>query len=257
MDRARGAGLRHPNGHALPASGEHAVTAVVSPAFPDLAEPAGGAPTPGGSIRRLRAPSGRSWASYRERWLRRLAQARRQAERAREQAREEGFREGIEAGREQGRREGLEEVQARLQATLQALRSAVEEAVRRRDEALRQADADVVKLALAVAERVIRREVSAGPQVTAAVLGSILQEMPQPAGRVVVRVHPDEHRLLTGMQLDIPGRPGALEVTWVADPAVSPGGCRVETEMGSIDAGLETRLSGVAAAVMDVMRRGR
>ena len=192
-----------------------------------------------------------------------LQRARQEAQAIREAARAEGWEAGWAAGREAGEREGraqaTQEVAARLGRLLEELTALVEEARRRRDQALAMAEEDVIKLALAVAERVVRRQVASGPEVTRAVLEDVLREMPGAGeGRVVVRVHPDEHRLLAGAAGGVlQGVDGPVQIQWRADPGVEPGGCIVESDLGSIDAGLETRLVEVAAGLLDVMRHGR
>lgn len=207
---------------------------------------------------RLRVREPRTWLSARQRARALVERARAEAEALRSAAREEGFRAGFEAGLEAGREQGAQEVAQRLRAVVERLEEAAAEAARRRDRALARAQEDVVKLALAVAERVVRREVASGPEVTAAVVRSVLQEMPAAsAGRVVVRVHPDEHRLLAaGWSPGGAGPAGPVRLEWIADPAVEPGGCVIETEMGTIDAGLEARLVEVASGLLDAMRHG-
>ena len=224
-------------------------------AAPEAAAAAGGN---GSGAWRLRPKGRRRWVGARERARRMVQQARAEAQAIREAAREEGFRAGFEAGQQAGREQALQEVTARLQALVQRLEQAAEEALRRRDRALALAEEDVVKLALAVAERLVRREVAAGPEVTAAVVRSVLQEMPAAAaGRVVVRLNPDEHQMLAvAWTAGRPGELGPVHVEWVADPGVEPGGCVIETEMGTIDAGLETRLTQLASGLLDAMRHG-
>lgn len=232
--------------------------AVDVPGGPPAPRAAGAAGANGSRAWRLRLKEPRRWAGARERARRMVQQARAEAQAIREAAREEGFRAGFEAGQQAGREQAVQEVSARLQAVVERLEQAAEEALRRRDRALALAEEDVVKLALAVAERVVRREVAAGPEVTAAVVRSVLQEMPAAsAGRVVVRLHPDEHRLLAGTwTAGRPGELGPVHLEWVADPGVEPGGCVIETEMGTIDAGLETRLTQLASGLLDAMRHG-
>lgn len=188
-----------------------------------------------------------------------LATARERARKLEEVARQRGYQAGYEAGLEGGRREGAQQVASRLDALARRLQDVVDEAVRRRDQALAQCEQDVVKLALAVAERVVRRSAQeSGAEITRAVLRSILEEVPQAgSGRVVVRVHPGEHAILEEAKSTlVAGIPGPLDLHLIADPQVEPGGCVVETEMGNIDAGLETRLAGVASAVWDAVHHG-
>lgn len=211
---------------------------------------------PSGALRPKAPPRWRGACA----WAKEVRQrARQEAQAIREAARAEGWEAGRAEGEREGRAQAIREVAARLERLLGEMTALVEEARRRRDHALALAEEDVVKLALAVAERVVRREVAAGPAVTRAVLQDVLREMPGAGeGRVVVRVHPDEHRLLADADLGLlQGVEGPVQVQWRADPEVEPGGCIVEAELGSIDAGLETRLVEVAAGLLDVMRHGR
>lgn len=239
----------HTNGSAVPAGSQ--VPPLEIPAAPANSGEGGRRP------RRMRPRQARRWTSYRERARAMVAQARAEADGIREAAREEGFRAGFQQGEEAGRRQAGDEVARRLQALVTQMQRAAEEAEGRRDRALRQSGEDTVKLALAVAEKVVRRQIADGPAVTAAVLESVLKDLPVGlAGRVVARLNPGEHRLLAGSEGLLARVAGPVQVELVADPSVEPGGCHVETEMGSIDAGLETRLAGVSRALLDVMRRG-
>jgi flagellar assembly protein FliH len=71
----------------------------------------------------------------------------------------------------------------------------------------------------------------------------------QPARRVVLRVHPDDLALL-----DPPETLGARHelrapLSFEADATLSRGGCVIDTDLGQIDARLETRLSLALALV--------
>ena len=99
--------------------------------------------------------------------------------------------------------------------------------------------ADVEQLAIRVAEKIVRREVSRDPSVVEGVVSRMLDEAVNQ--RVLeIRVHPDDLLSLTQMQ-------AAQEpaVAFVADDTISPGGCVVRTAVGEIDGRVETRLDAI------------
>lgn len=212
----------------------------------------------GPSPRRLRLRDASRLRSARERAAAVVEQARRQAEEALRQARREGFEVGFREGLQQGREQAREEVRREARELLERLQALVEDALRRREQALREAEADIVELALAVAEKVVHRQVEEGPEVTRAVLHSLLalEGLAASAGRVEVHVNPQELEWLARGPADALRPDGPVHIEWVPDPGVSPGGCVVESDLGIIDASLETRLSAVREALRDGVRHG-
>ena len=117
-----------------------------------------------------------------------------------------------------------------------------------------QSEGDIVQLALAVAEKVIRERIKQAPQVTVNVIEAALA-LPG-AERVRVKVHPTVAALLQDNSDLLQGVQGFEGIEFVEDVSIEPGGCVVETEFGSVDGRLDTRMSQIAQAVMDVMRDG-
>ena len=180
-----------------------------------------------------------------------MQEARRRARELAEQARREGFEAGWQEGYARGLQAGQEEVRAAASALLERLQAVVEDACRMRDETVSRAEKDLVALALAVAEKVVRRQVEQGPQVTLEVLRSVLQSRPFGDGqwRVRVRVNPREWEWLSRNWPSPAAAQRPVQVEWVADPAVEPGGCMVDSDLGTVDATLSTRLAAVRAAL--------
>lgn len=209
------------------------------------------------------APSGAAWR-LRLRDRRRLEGARQQARRLLEQAqasarqleqraREDGYRKGFEQGLAQGREEAMARALKAVRQVVERLEEVVRQAEDERRRVLAQLESGVVELALAVAEKVVRQKIAQGPEITLAVLRSVLAEhLPAASGRVRVHVHPSEYRQLQDESgrwpLDVAG---PVEVEFLPDARVEPGGCMVESELGLFDAGLQTRLSLVGMALMD------
>jgi flagellar assembly protein FliH len=95
----------------------------------------------------------------------------------------------------------------------------------------------------AIAAKVIRREIDHDPQIPLALLREAL-EMAAGTSQLRIHLHPADHQTL-GPQ--IPALVGELSglaaAELIADPQISPGGCRVETRFGVIDQQIEAQLA--------------
>jgi flagellar assembly protein FliH len=103
-------------------------------------------------------------------------------------------------------------------------------------------ETDVVRLAAAIAARVVRRELRRQPDIT---LSLIQEALDLAAGSPNVRLHlnPEDYQAL-GVQvrslIDAMSSLGDAEV--VPDATISRSGCRVETRFGTIDQQIESQL---------------
>lgn len=187
------------------------------------------------------------------------AEARRAAEAAAAAGREEGFRLGYEEGRRQGYEEGLaraaaamSEAEARMREVEAARASLSATLAEERAHLVDGARAEIAQLAMAVARRVLERELASDPEAVSDLVARLLEEA---RGReAIVRVHPDDAPALGGAGA-VAASGGRVEV--VADPGVGRGGAVIETPGGTWDARLETRLGAAEAALRDGLGLGR
>ena len=107
-----------------------------------------------------------------------------------------------------------------------------------------------MKLAAAIASRICRRELSRQPDITLTWVREAL-EMAAGDAQVVLRLNPDDHALL-GTQIDSITKQlnGLGEVQVIADPAIRAGGCRVDTEFGSLDQQREAQLARITEELL-------
>ncbi len=118
-----------------------------------------------------------------------------------------------------------------------------------RDGALAEAEQALARVALAAAERLFVERLTDEPARIAAIVAEGVSRARR-AREVVVRVHPNDAPVVEALRAEVAaraGRPGAFAVR--ADPAIARGGCLVETELGTVDARLETRLDALARAL--------
>jgi flagellar assembly protein FliH len=100
--------------------------------------------------------------------------------------------------------------------------------------------------ATALARQVVRGELAARPEQVAVVAQEALETLLLSARHITVRVHPDDHALVAQGAADTLAARGAR---LLADADIDRGGCLVESDIGIIDASIETRWRRAAAAL--------
>lgn len=144
--------------------------------------------------------------------------------------------EAAERGREEGRRRGEEEFERevadfrkQMARTLDRL-AELESAMRLRYEEV------LLEIALEAASRIVRERIDSGDPVAARALREAFEHVPVGEG-LRARLHPGDLDAVARELAQVIDR-GGIEL--VEDPAVSPGGCVLDGETGTVDATLET-----------------
>lgn len=164
-----------------------------------------------------------------------VARAQQEAVAIKEQARREGYR----AGQQQ-----MDEiVRNQLATVLPALKQTVQDVEHARQAWLVHWEAAAVHVAAAIAGRILRREITDMPAFATGQLREAL-ELAAGASHLRIRLNPDDHAAMAG-QADVLTKEFAPLATAeiLPDPDITPGGCRVETNFGSIDQQIESQLA--------------
>ncbi|HBT47694.1 MAG TPA: hypothetical protein DEA73_07450 [Peptococcaceae bacterium] len=174
-----------------------------------------------------------------------LQAAREEAEELKARAREEGFRAGWEEGREAGFRAGAAEAETLRQEAEGLRRQAekvLEEARAAYRDTLRAAEGDIVELALEVASKIIKRQVELSPEVVLDIAKGAVQRVAE--GQIyTIYAAPSDVDFLRQRREELLQDMGAgIRLQIVPDEAIHPGGFRVETENGFVDATVESQL---------------
>ena len=137
----------------------------------------------------------------------------------------------------QGERAGLEAGAKRADAMLRRLADTLREMEELRRSIVRQTEQQVVQLGLAIAQRILRKEIAVDQDLMCAMARVALDRLGD-AAPATVRLHPDDHAAIQAIH----GAGWAgTHVTIQADPGVSRGGCLVESPFGFIDASVEAQ----------------
>jgi flagellar assembly protein FliH len=172
----------------------------------------------------------------------------------------EETRRSFEAGRERGFQEGrAAELQAKAAHAGARDRAHVEQAARLaenfRIEQMQYFDAvehEVVKLSLAVAARVLRREAQMDPLLLTGAVRVALGQL-SASTEVRLKVPPEELELWVETMAHIPNL--AVKPAVIAGDGMRLGDCVMETELGSVDLGVRAQLGEIERGFFDCARR--
>ena len=189
------------------------------------------------------ADSGRGSASRPPDLAETAARIERDAEQRVREARAAGLREGEAAGKKRAA--------AEIEPVIERLARSIEEMAGLRGRMRREAEADMLRLALEIARRVLRREMAVDPD---AMRGVVLAALEKMEGQEVsrVKVHPS-HAALVSELLRKSGTAQQVEV--ISDASREPGAVIFETERGSLDASVDAQLREIERGLADCLRR--
>jgi flagellar assembly protein FliH len=157
------------------------------------------------------------------------------------------YQQGIQEGQAAARQEIANQVEA-MQANLAR---SIQEFSGLRQRFRHEAEEDTVTLALAVARRILHRELTIAPE---ALLGIVKAALEKIEAREVhrVRIRPDDASMVKQF-LDKLGLPQRVEV--VSDPGLARGAAILESSRGALDASVDTQLAEIERGLADLVRR--
>ncbi|MFN8057718.1 MAG: FliH/SctL family protein [Vicinamibacterales bacterium] len=156
-------------------------------------------------------------------------------------------REAFSSGFGAGERAGLEAGQQRADAMLRRLAQTLDEVARLRKDIMEQTERQLVQLSLAIARRIVRREITMDAEFVAALVHVAFERLGLRVGPATIRLHPEEHRLVFPERV-IDWEAAHFQV--VPDASLPRGGCVIESDLGSIDAGIDAQFDEMAKALL-------
>jgi flagellar assembly protein FliH len=155
-------------------------------------------------------------------------------------------REAFAKGFAQGERSGAEAAASRTDAMLRRLTGTLDDLVRLRSDMIRKTERQVVQLSMAVANRIVHREISLDRELLVAMARVALDRLGDNAS-ARIRLHPDDYAAVQRLgSAALAG--GALQV--VSDPSLHRGGCVVESDFGLIDVSVDAQVEELTRALL-------
>ncbi|MCU0227880.1 MAG: FliH/SctL family protein [Bryobacterales bacterium] len=156
-----------------------------------------------------------------------LTQAHQERDRIRQEAREQGFREGF-----------------------QQWDTAIRRVKDTTDTYVREHQQDFLKLAVRIAEKILGDSLRADPQQIIQVVREALRNLSRER-RLTIEVAPGQGDFLESQRQALEARVGQdCTVRILETPEVSPGGCLLRSDLGIIDARVETQLALLERALL-------
>jgi flagellar assembly protein FliH len=153
-------------------------------------------------------------------------------------------REAFTKGYAQGERSGEEAAAVRAEAVLWRLTQTLEELGSLREQMIHKTERQVVQLALAIAARIIHREVAVDQELLVAMARVALDRLGDRAS-ATIRLNPQDFAA-AGVDRLV----GKSAIQIVSDASVNRGGCRVESDFGLIDVSVAAQLAEITTSLL-------
>ncbi len=150
---------------------------------------------------------------------------------------------GIRAAEDAAKQAALVDMEERWRTLAPALQQAIDSTVQLRASWIRQWEDNVIRLVVAVSQRVIRRELAQQPEISKQWIRESL-ELASGSASITLHLNPNDYEALETQRERLEHEFSQLATAnIVADPDITPGGCRVATEYGLIDQQVEAQLA--------------
>jgi flagellar assembly protein FliH len=164
-------------------------------------------------------------------------------------ARQEGWDKGHEEGLSQGLKEGLQDGEKEFEGKISEVVKILKSLTDIYQELERNNEAQLIKLALTVSERVILHEVSVSPECISLAFKEALKQL-DGTHKATIKINPEDLSLLESSKEEFSNQISELaKISFEVDPEISRGDLLVETEAGRVDASLKRRFNNLCSAI--------
>ncbi|HTY12837.1 MAG TPA: FliH/SctL family protein [Candidatus Omnitrophota bacterium] len=154
----------------------------------------------------------------------------------------------VEKAKQDGYEAGRAEADQKIKEALETLNQAVIE----RKKIVKDAEAEILRLALKVAEQIIRSEVSLHRDVSMNIVTEAINRISD-REQVIVRANREDAEYIKHYKDRLSGiLDGVKSFSVIEDSTIEPGGCIVETNLGYVDARISTKLKAIEEALEKV-----
>lgn len=160
--------------------------------------------------------------------------------------------EAFEDARQRGYQDGLSAAEAECRAKIQEADALIDSAHVERQEIIKSSEADILRLALAVAQKVVGEELKINSECVIEIVKKAVHKATD-REELTVRVNPENLDTAIIAQDEIKlSAAGIRKLKITADTAVSSGGCVVESPNETVDARIERQFEEIEKALMEV-----
>ena len=171
-----------------------------------------------------------------------MEQAQQQIQASAEQVQHQAHETGLQNGYQEGVRAGAEAAQQQLGQLMMQVRDVYVQAIKQRQWLMASVEPELARLSIKVAEKILGQEVQTQPEAIVGIVRAALAGIGD-REEVSIRVNPADFEAAQGQKSNFERMvEGLKKFEIVADQAIDQGGCSIETNLGNIDARLNTQL---------------
>jgi flagellar assembly protein FliH len=155
----------------------------------------------------------------------------------------------------EGENTGFEQGTQKIEPLISSIRNALIQLDRIRKETYQHIEKEVVELALAIAQKVICREIATDKETVLCVAKEALAKVDDP-GKIKIKMSPSDLQFFSETRYQLSNLISDIDnVTFEAEESIQSGGCVIETDLGEIDARIERQLQAVEESFRNAMEK--
>jgi len=159
---------------------------------------------------------------------------------------------------EQGYQEGIAKAVLEKQAEMDQMREEniriLEEAQLERLKIINTSEEIIVKMALAIAKKIVDKEITEIPDITKNIVSKIMEQLgDSEAFKIFVSSRDFEFLAEESARNQLGQSGGKLQIK--SDSRITDGGCIIDSDLGIVDARLETRITAIENALLEGVER--
>ena len=159
-------------------------------------------------------------------------------EKLQKEAQQEGYKVGFEQGKKAGEAAGQQNIVQQI-TYLKQIMTTLNSPLSELDQ---QIEHDLITLVTTMTRQLVRRELKTDPEHVIGAVRAAMAVLPINDRKLKIHLNPQDIELVKkGLSVDDNG----VNWSWIDDPTLSRGGCRLETADTMIDASVEARLESV------------
>jgi flagellar assembly protein FliH len=175
-------------------------------------------------------------------------------EKAMEEARQikaEAYKQGMGEGHGEGYEKGYQEALKSFERELSMMEKIKVELENYRGEILKMSEREVVRLAISISEKIVRRKIAEDDKIVIDSVKFALKSIPH-LDKVIINLNPEDYDYITSKKDEIKDIIARYrEIKFVDDRRIEKGGCVIETEIGNIDTQVSNQLKKISSEIME------
>jgi flagellar assembly protein FliH len=162
--------------------------------------------------------------------------------------------EAYEKGFAQGEKDGFELGEKKAAKIIENIEKLFNEINGFKKDVLRENEKEILDLIFAVVEKIVHHEVKQDDiAIKEAILNAL--EMAVEKSKIIFNVNPDDYEFVEKLRPDLFRQNNEIKsIIVTSDPAISRGGCFLETSRGNIDATIESKLEKIYQCLQETIQ---